>query len=652
MYLKKLHFLLLLILITYKSIAQTKQELDSLKHVVATCKNDTNKVNTLLELAKECDFKESILINKKALDLAVKLNYTKGTTASYNQIGDAYWYHSDYDKAQEYYFKAYKINDATNNQVGLAESLYNIGWVYCVQQHNYSKLHYLFKAQHIFEQLKDTAGLVKIHDAIGTFYYKTNKNKWTDSALFYFNKGVVYGAKRLNDVNMASIYFHLFEIYYDKKNYTLALELNIKAFAIVTDSSEITQCLLNNSLCDIELGKPKLAIVALHKLEYFALQNQSSYLQLKITEALAKAYYKTGNYRESALYYKAYSELNEVIDKKAFSSNLSELQEGYIAEKNDVEKTALQQKNELEQLKNKQQKYTSYGIAALALGIFGFAVFMYRQNKQRQKTNLQLVAQNTIIAQKNEEIQSSIKYAKGIQQALLTSNDYITKHLNKEYFIYYEPKDIVSGDFYWAVAKHNLFYISVADCTGHGVPGAFMSLLNINFLNENVIEQGIQLPNQILNEQRKEIIQALNPQGNENSKDGMDCVLCAININENKLQLSASNNPLWLVRNNELIEYKADKMPVGKYDDRAKDFTLQEIQLQKNDVLYMFTDGYADQFGGEKGKKFMYKQFKALLLSVAHLPMAEQQSKLQHAFEAWKGNLEQVDDVCVMGIRI
>ncbi|MEQ1733910.1 MAG: SpoIIE family protein phosphatase [Bacteroidia bacterium] len=648
---KKIVLFNVLMLSVALAFGQTKQELDSLKHVIATCKNDTNKVNALLALATVSnDFTRGVLINKKALELALKLNYTVGIVGSYNQIGDAYWYHSDYDKAQENYFKAYKINDAVNNKKAMAQSLYNMGWIYCVQQHDYSKAHYLFKSLHIYQQLNDTLGLIKIHNAIGTFYYKTDKIKWADSALFYYNAGVKYG--KIKSFDLASIYCHLFEVYFDKKEYAQAMIYNTTALRMSNDSNDIAQCMLNATLCDIELGKPKQAIIILNKLYTYILTHDYPYLKLKTTEALANAHYKANNYKESALYYKQYATLNEVVDRKAFAGNLNRLQENYIVEKNDVVINALQQKNELEQLKNKQQKYTSYGIAALALGIFAFAVFMYRQNKQRQKTNLQLVAQNTIIAQKNEEIQSSIKYAKGIQQALLTSNDYITKHLSKEYFIYYEPKDIVSGDFYWAVAKHNLFYIAVADCTGHGVPGAFMSLLNINFLNENVIEQGIQLPNEILNEQRKEIIQALNPQGNENSKDGMDCVLCAININENKLQLSASNNPLWLVRNNELIEYKADKMPVGKYDDRAKDFTLQEIQLQTNDVLYMFTDGYADQFGGEKGKKFMYKQFKALLLSIAHLPMAEQQRKLQHTFEAWKGDLEQVDDVCVMGIRI
>jgi serine phosphatase RsbU (regulator of sigma subunit) len=229
----------------------------------------------------------------------------------------------------------------------------------------------------------------------------------------------------------------------------------------------------------------------------------------------------------------------------------------------------------------------------------------------------------------------------------------------KNFFILYKPKDIVSGDFYYAQAhkgtqaKNEMFYLGTADCTGHGVPGAFMSMLGVSALNEAIIEKNIAMPHEILNDVRHSIIASLNPEGSdEESKDGMDCVLCAYDFENKLLYLAAANNPLWIVRGGEVIEYKPDKMPVGKYNDDLKSFTLQTVQLQKGDIVYTFTDGYADQFGGPKGKKFKYKQLEEKLLEVHKLPMEEQKSKLADIFENWKGNMEQVDDVLIIGIRI
>ncbi len=229
----------------------------------------------------------------------------------------------------------------------------------------------------------------------------------------------------------------------------------------------------------------------------------------------------------------------------------------------------------------------------------------------------------------------------------------------KNFFILYRPKDIVSGDFYYAQAhkalgsNKEIFYLCTADCTGHGVPGALMSMVGISRLNESILEKNIVKPNEILDNVRRGIIDSLNPEGSEEeSKDGMDCVLCAYDFENNKLEFAAANNPLWLVRNREVIEYKADKMPVGKYNDELKPFTLQTIDLQKGDTIYTFTDGFADQFGGPKGKKFKYKQLQDMLLAAVDLPLDTQKEQLNTAFEKWKGDLEQVDDVCVIGIRI
>ena len=270
-----------------------------------------------------------------------------------------------------------------------------------------------------------------------------------------------------------------------------------------------------------------------------------------------------------------------------------------------------------------------------------------------ENQKLLMDAQKNHLEQKNKDITDSINYAKRIQRALLASDTLLNKNL-PEYFVYYKPKDIVSGDFYWANFVNGKFLIITADCTGHGVPGAFMSLLNISLLNEITLLKKIIQPDLILNHIREQIITTLNPEGIEQEgRDGMDCILCAFDFNNNKLEFSAANNPLWIFRkqNLKIEEFKADKQPVG-FHGIYKPFTLQSIELNKGDIVYCFTDGFADQFGGPKGKKFRYKQLETILQTNSHLPMSEQKNILDKTFNEWKGDLEQVDDVLIIGIRI
>ncbi len=256
------------------------------------------------------------------------------------------------------------------------------------------------------------------------------------------------------------------------------------------------------------------------------------------------------------------------------------------------------------------------------------------------------------IEEKNKEILDSINYAQRIQHALLASESMLKKNL-PEHFVLFNPKDIVSGDFYWACEAHNKFYFVIADSTGHGVPGAFMSLLNISFLNEAINEKGIQRTNEILAHVRQRLIASLAIEGvSEGGNDGMDCILMALDTKKNILEVSCAHNPLVIIRGQELIEIAADKIPVGKSVKNEMPFTLHTIDLKKNDILFAFTDGFADQFGGPKGKKLKYKQLCETLISNKDLPMRTQRENLLNLFTGWKGNLEQVDDVLIAGIRI
>jgi serine phosphatase RsbU (regulator of sigma subunit) len=256
------------------------------------------------------------------------------------------------------------------------------------------------------------------------------------------------------------------------------------------------------------------------------------------------------------------------------------------------------------------------------------------------------------ILDKNERINDSIKYAKRIQDAVMPSTDYLDEIL-PDYFILNKPRDIVSGDFYWVGHKEHKLIVVAADSTGHGVPGAFMSMLGVSLLNEVTSTGEHKSAGTILNEVRLKIKKSLKQTGErDEQKDGFDMALCIIDLENNKLEFAGAYNPLYLIRNHDLIEIKADKMPVGIHIKERGLFTTHETNLQSNDKIYMFSDGYIDQFGGDKGQKFKTKAFKELILSVREKPVEMQKNILLETFENWKGNYDQVDDLLVFGIKI
>ncbi|MCK4662081.1 MAG: SpoIIE family protein phosphatase [Bacteroidales bacterium] len=264
----------------------------------------------------------------------------------------------------------------------------------------------------------------------------------------------------------------------------------------------------------------------------------------------------------------------------------------------------------------------------------------------------EVVAQKEEIEEKNKHIMDSIYYAKRIQNALLPPKEMVSKAL-PEHFILFKPRDIVSGDYYWLGKTGGNTVIVAADCTGHGVPGAFMSMLGVAFLNEIVSKSETIMANEILNQLREHVMTSLRQTGKEGeAKDGMDMALCIIDHNKMKLQFSGANNPLYLIRNKELIQYKADRMPIGIYI-KTQAFENTEIQLEKDDSIYIFSDGFVDQFGGEKGRKFKSKPFKKLLVDIQDKTMKEQYEILDNTIEDWKGPVqEQIDDILVIGIKI
>ncbi len=354
----------------------------------------------------------------------------------------------------------------------------------------------------------------------------------------------------------------------------------------------------------------------------------------------------------------SYDSLNDIKNELEYTQKYFNLKDTLINIDKVNQIAILEQKlavaekqNELDFEKEKSEREKSKN-TLLLMGLVGSAavifliLFLFIKTRKLKQG---IVEKNTLLEVKQHEIIDSINYAKRIQYSLLANIDFINKHLGApNNFIYFKPKDIVSGDFYWACEHKNKFYFAVCDCTGHGVPGAFMSLLSIGFLSEAIKEKDILEPNKIFDYVRERLISAI---GNDGQKDGMDGVLICLDKSQNTLSYAAANNEPILIRNNTFIDLQKDKMPIG-YGEKKDKFTLFNIDYQINDKLYLYTDGYADQFGGEKGKKFKYKQLNDLILKNNALEFNKQKDILNSTFDAWKGPLEQVDDVCIIGIKL
>jgi serine phosphatase RsbU (regulator of sigma subunit) len=366
------------------------------------------------------------------------------------------------------------------------------------------------------------------------------------------------------------------------------------------------------------------------------------------------------DYKKAYEYMVDHYNIKDSIMSQKKLKDIAELETIYKTEKQKSEIDLLNARNQLQQQNADRQRLLLFASLAGILLLLITTFTVYKSYSRKKKDNLllsekneEIKAKSDLISQKQNEILASIQYARRIQYALLTNTKLFEDNLGAEnFFILFRPKDIVSGDFYWASRKENRFYVAICDCTGHGVPGAFMSLLNISFLNEAVNEKNITEPHHILNHVRSRLIENVSHEG---AQDGMDAVLFCIERRDGqqgvRISYAAANNSPVLVSKGKPQLMPFDKMPVGK-GVSERSFTLYKFNLQPGDQLYFYTDGYADQFGGPNGKKFKYRQLNELIESTHSLPLAQQGKMLEDAIENWRGGLEQVDDICVMGIRV
>lgn len=377
-------------------------------------------------------------------------------------------------------------------------------------------------------------------------------------------------------------------------------------------------------------------------------------LRMEAAAILSNAFEVKGDFKLALHYSRIVKSLSDSLNDAGNAKRQAELfaQHTYEQEKEEA-RIAQAQKDAEQEAKFQQQSILliSASIGLLIVGVLAF--FIFRGSQQKQRANEIISHQKKLVEAKNQEITDSIHYAKNIQEAMLPATELIQSMFH-EHFVFFRPRDIVSGDFYWVGQREGKKYFAVSDCTGHGVPGGFMSMLGITLLNEILDEKNITSPELMLNELRALVIQSLNKErkaGSQFTRDGMDIALCCIDTKSNTLQFSGANNGLYIVRENELHELAPDKQPVGAYEHEAT-FTVKEFRLQPNDVIIAYSDGYPDQFGGTHGKKLMYRQFRQIILNSVSKANAERSKYLGNEFDQWKTGYDQIDDVCVFGVKV
>lgn len=612
--------------------------------------------------------KESIKYYNISLEKYKEVNDSDGMAKIYNVLGSAYQGMSDFPNSISNFISAKKIFEKLGKQKDYAGCLVNMGFVYEAMHNEDKALAGFYEAEKILESIQNKDYLANVRHSIGTILLKREQ---FDAALKKYNLAKETFLELGNQDYYANCLFSIAEIYYHQKQNDKTLSMILEGLQIKRDLEEqegVCTGLLQLGEFYSETGKIKQAILSYEEALALAKKIGALSSEINALKKLADLNTELSNYKVANKYYYDYSELKDSVFKTESAEKIAEMDALYQTEKQANEITALneQKKAQENELKiNGMQRNMLLG-GVVVLFIIAFLIFNRYRLKQRSNLELQS-AYNEIqvnrdeIALQKKEIMDSIYYAKRIQEAILPTPGLLNKFFT-EHFVFYRPKDVVSGDLYWFSQVKNTIMLAAVDCTGHGVPGAFMSVIGVDHLNHLVNDKQITDPAKVLTEMDHGIFSsfAKDDSGKE-IQDGMDIALCSIDLDTKVLNFSGAHRPLIHVRDNIVTELKPTKASIGGYLSDKKTFSNNSLQLQKGDCIYMFTDGYADQFGGPRGKKFKYKQLIDLILNNVNDSMEIQKQKLSSTFENWKAwpvtgaaqrDLEQVDDVCVIGVRV
>ena len=626
------------------------------------------------------EIQKSISFYQQSLEKSEAIGYLKGIASCLGNMGQIYLDQGNYYKGLEYFQRTLSITEKIGDQHRVSMTYNNIGEIYN-QQHNYPKaIEYYHKSLAISESIHSESLVLYGYLNLGDVYAKIDdKTKAFEYLQKTIKKGILTGEKQI----VGTAYGILGNMYEKQKDYELASENYNKALNIyeeIDDKQYISLTLLDLASVHIKNGRHRDALPLVQRGLLLAKKMNILVEQYRAHDQLSQVYASTGNYKLAYEHHRIYKQLNDSVYNSNNQKKIITLEYEYKYEKDkQAAELEIQKKEAINKAEKKQQQIVLFSF------IFGFvfmlllAILAYRSYLLKHKTNIALTEQKQEIEEKNEELlqlneeivsqkteisiqkediekknrnlTASIHYAQRIQNAFLPRPEVLSSYFPQS-FILFKPRDIVSGDFYWIKQIRNFVFIAAADCTGHGVPGAFMSMLGTALLNEIVRNEQVKSAAEILDQLRDLVKSSLQQTGQRGeTQDGMDISLCVFDLDNSTIQFAGANSPLYLVRDAQLVEYGADKMPIGIHPKDDRLFCNHEIQMKKNDIVYVFSDGYHSQVGGLRNEKFKTKRLKDTLLQIGNRSMDDQKKILEQTLQDWKGDKKQIDDILLLGIR-
>lgn len=583
----------------------------------------------------------------RASEILSTIDYPAGNAQNDFIISEYYWIKTDNASSRKYAEKALQAFTVLGNKDGISRCLQVKAVINIYSGHLEEAFRNIFEGLHLIGHLEDDQGVAWLYYTLAILYYETHD---LELARLNYAKGLEIFTRLNTPYGCARSLSGLGSVFIAMKNYTVAEEHLEKAIALFRELEHevgLARVLNDMGLLHSELNDLSGAEEYLG--ESLKLREDVGHIQGLITTSLelGKVMLRKGDFAGSRRHLEKALEMAQKTSSGVKEMNIQ--RELYRLFKSMSEPgRAL---SHLEAYLVLQEKITGDRTAQEVKKLeTRLATEKAEKEAEIERLrNVELRSAHDAIAAKNKEILDSIVYARRIQLATLPPEKMFTNCLD-DFFLLYKPKDIVAGDFYWLEEAGGRIFIAAADCTGHGVPGAMVSVMCSHALTKAVKEMEIYNPAEIL-DKTVEVLQERFAKSEEEVKDGMDISLCSIDLKGMEVQFAGAYNPIYVVRKGEISEYRADKQPVGRYD-HLRPFTNNRIAMKKGDCVYLLTDGYADQFGGPAGKKFKYGVLKSKLSELSHLPMPEQRNELNRIFEEWKGGHEQVDDVCLIGFRI
>ncbi|MCK9206764.1 MAG: tetratricopeptide repeat protein [Salinivirgaceae bacterium] len=678
-----------------KSIEYQQKSLEVCKQLNDKQAISSRLINLGASYDDQSDYTRAIECYMEALNIKVELNDKRGISMCYNNIGEVCNDKGDYALAIGYYEKSLSIDTELDDKEGISISLINIGNIHSKQQSVNTALEYYEKSLKIAEQIGNKRIVANNLNNIGESLIALGE---VQKAKVTFGQSIKLSTEIAEKSEITRSIVGMGEVFMSLHNYLGAIGEYKKASELhkeLGEKGKMATDAIKIGNAWMALGNSSRAIESCLEGLKIAQETGSKENVRMASEILSKAYAQQNQFQKAYQYSVIFKQVHDSIFTIESKKQINLVENRFEIERNKQEIELQNTKLEKQEAEIKQQQIKQNALVGIVVGMILGAVLIIigylrikkakniisHQMIQIEETNEELkqineelkvtLEDNTIqkrqIEKKNKEITDSINYATYIQKAILPNEEKLKKLLPK-HFVFSKPKNIISGDFYWTTEIKQQTILAVADCTGHGVPGAFMSMLGISLLNEIINKEGVSSVDEVLKRVRTEVIKALNQESKiGEQREGMDLGICSLDFNAMKLQFAGANTPLYIIRHNDiepiegtdrinlqdysLYEIKGDKMPVALYG-KMGNFRKTEINIFKGDYIYMFSDGFADQFGGVEKKRLQYKPFKELLLANCEKPMEKQKVVLQEAFKSWQQDYEQIDDVLVMGVLI